>query len=135
MFSVTVKKLLLHVEKKKSCFEIKRIKKICLERKIIPGIRHLNCSYHCTNCNPLYILFQTHGSVRVKGTENNYDPVVCQSSDPECVDKPLHMHCPFCTKAESFTDPVILRAHYRVKHVDKGIEFAGKLRKTYKLCT
>ena len=36
-----------------------------------------------------------------------------------------HMHCPFCVKTESFHDPVILKAHYRVKHVDKGIEFAG----------
>ena len=36
------------------------------------------------------------------------------------------MHCPFCVKTESYTDPVILKAHYRVKHVDKGVEFAGK---------
>ena len=36
------------------------------------------------------------------------------------------MHCPFCVKSDSYFDPVILKAHYRVKHVDKGIEFAGE---------
>ena len=35
------------------------------------------------------------------------------------------MHCPFCVNADNFHDPVILKAHYRVKHVDKGIDFAG----------
>ena len=35
------------------------------------------------------------------------------------------MHCPFCVKADHYHDPVILKAHYRVKHVDKGIEFGG----------
>lgn len=29
-------------------------------------------------------------------------------------------------RTEFFTDSVILKAHYRVKHVDKGIEFAGR---------
>jgi len=36
------------------------------------------------------------------------------------------MHCPFCVKTEPYPDPVILKAHYRVKHVDKGLDFAGK---------
>ena len=67
---------------------------------------------------------QTHPSVRIKGTENNYNPVQCLDAD--CPNKNPHMHCPFCVKTESFQDPVILRAHYRVKHVDKGLEFAGK---------
>lgn len=67
--------------------------------------------------------FVTHSSVRIKGSENNYIPTQC--FDPLCVDKSPHMHCPFCVKTESYTDPVILKAHYRVKHVDKGIEFAG----------
>jgi hypothetical protein len=67
--------------------------------------------------------FQTHPSVRIKGTETNYIPVQC--FDPLCADKSPHMHCPFCVKTESYVDPVILKAHYRVKHVDKGIEFAG----------
>lgn len=66
---------------------------------------------------------QTHPSVRIKGTETNYSPVQC--FDPLCGDKAPHMHCPFCVKNEAYTDPVILKAHYRVKHVDKGIEFAG----------
>ncbi|XP_067910981.1 uncharacterized protein zgc:193801 isoform X2 [Heterodontus francisci] len=35
------------------------------------------------------------------------------------------MHCPFCSVTEAYQDPVILRAHYRVKHVDKGLDFAG----------
>ncbi|XP_018592244.1 uncharacterized protein LOC108925026 isoform X2 [Scleropages formosus] len=35
------------------------------------------------------------------------------------------MHCPFCSVTEAYQDPVILQAHYRVKHVDKGIDFAG----------
>lgn len=67
--------------------------------------------------------FATHPSVRIKGTETNYIPVQC--FDPLCADKSPHMHCPFCVKTESYVDPVILKAHYRVKHVDKGIEFAG----------
>lgn len=66
---------------------------------------------------------KTHPSVRIRGTENNYNPVQC--FDPSCANKNPHMHCPFCVKAESFQDPVILKAHYRVKHVDKGVEFAG----------
>ena len=45
--------------------------------------------------------------------------------DSNCVNKNPHMHCPFCLKTEAYLDPVILKAHYRVKHVDKGIEFAG----------
>ncbi|XP_045172229.2 uncharacterized protein LOC123534181 isoform X2 [Mercenaria mercenaria] len=65
----------------------------------------------------------THPSVRIKGTETNYIPVQC--FDPVCADKAPHMHCPFCVKTDTYTDPVILKAHYRVKHVDKGIEFAG----------
>ncbi|XP_046361526.1 uncharacterized protein LOC124138729 isoform X1 [Haliotis rufescens] len=71
--------------------------------------------------NPL--TFVTHPSVRIKGTENNYSPSVCQ--DTSCNNKTPHMHCPFCVKSDSYQDPVILKAHYRVKHVDKGIEFAG----------
>lgn len=67
--------------------------------------------------------FITHPSVRIKGSENNYIPTQC--FDPICMDKSPHMHCPFCVKTECYTDPVILKAHYRVKHVDKGIEFAG----------
>jgi len=43
------------------------------------------------------------------------------------MDRNPHMHCPFCVKSEFYADPTILKAHYRVKHVDKGIEFAGKL--------
>ncbi|GFR93529.1 protein TAPT1 homolog isoform X2 [Elysia marginata] len=35
------------------------------------------------------------------------------------------MHCPLCVKTDAYQDPVILKAHYRVKHVDKGIDFAG----------
>ncbi|XP_013399915.1 protein TAPT1 homolog isoform X2 [Lingula anatina] len=66
---------------------------------------------------------KTHPSVRIKGTENNYNPVQC--IDPNCLIKPLHMHCPFCVKTDSYQDPVILKAHYRVKHVDKGLDFAG----------
>ncbi|XP_064619016.1 uncharacterized protein LOC135482688 isoform X2 [Lineus longissimus] len=67
--------------------------------------------------------FVTHPSVRIKGTENNYNPIQCMDSD--CFNKSPHMHCPFCVISESFHDPVILKAHYRVKHVDKGLDFAG----------
>ncbi|XP_052223165.1 uncharacterized protein LOC127839040 isoform X3 [Dreissena polymorpha] len=67
--------------------------------------------------------FITHPSVRMKGTEANYQPEQC--FDGGCSDHPPHMHCPFCVKSDCYTDPVILKAHYRVKHVDKGIEFAG----------
>ena len=48
-----------------------------------------------------------------------------------CVNKNPHMHCPFCIKSDSYCDPVILKAHYRVKHVDKGIDFAGEITVSY----
>lgn len=67
--------------------------------------------------------FVTHPSVRIKGTENNYNPVRCM--DHRCQDSSVHMHCPFCVKRDFYHDPVILKAHFRVKHVDKGIDFAG----------
>ncbi|XP_061189745.1 uncharacterized protein LOC133197645 [Saccostrea echinata] len=67
--------------------------------------------------------FVTHPSVRIKGTENNYNPVRCM--DHRCPDNSIHMHCPFCVKRDFYHDPVILKAHFRVKHVDKGIDFAG----------
>ena len=46
--------------------------------------------------------------------------------DDRCPVKAPHMHCPLCVKTDAYQDPVILKAHYRVKHVDKGIDFAGK---------
>ncbi|XP_035692210.1 uncharacterized protein LOC118426759 [Branchiostoma floridae] len=67
---------------------------------------------------------QTHPSVRLKGTELNYTPQSC--IDQTCANRnSVHYHCPLCTKADSYGDPVILKAHFRVKHVDKSIEFAG----------
>nr|XP_015221759.1 PREDICTED: uncharacterized protein LOC102686786 isoform X1 [Lepisosteus oculatus] len=68
---------------------------------------------------------QAHPSVRIKGTEHSYNPVLCQDEKCTARAKGSHMHCPFCSIAEAYQDPVILRAHYRVKHVDKGIDFAG----------
>lgn len=50
-------------------------------------------------------------------------PMRC--ADQRCGDSTVHMHCPFCVKTDLYHDPVILKAHYRVKHVDKGIDFAG----------
>ncbi|XP_078277660.1 uncharacterized protein LOC144605888 isoform X3 [Rhinoraja longicauda] len=70
-------------------------------------------------------LTKTHPSVRVKGTEHNYNPVLCQDEKCSANSKGSHMHCPFCSVTEAYQDPVILRAHYRVKHVDKGLDFAG----------
>ncbi|XP_056302345.1 uncharacterized protein LOC130214596 [Danio aesculapii] len=69
--------------------------------------------------------FVAHPSVRVRGTEHTYTPVLCQ--DEKCLgqEKGVHMHCPLCAVTEAYQDPVILRAHFRIKHVDKGIEFAG----------
>ncbi|XP_066546080.1 uncharacterized protein LOC136713076 [Amia ocellicauda] len=69
--------------------------------------------------------FIAHPSVRIKGTEHSYNPVLCQEEKCAARAKGSHMHCPFCSIAEAYQDPVILRAHYRVKHVDKGIDFAG----------
>lgn len=70
-----------------------------------------------------FLEHKTHPSVRIKGTENNYNPVRCM--DHRCQDSSVHMHCPFCVKRDFYHDPVILKAHFRVKHVDKGIDFAG----------
>nr|XP_014351588.1 PREDICTED: uncharacterized protein LOC102362984 [Latimeria chalumnae] len=69
--------------------------------------------------------FITHPSVRIKGTEHNYNPVLCQDDQCAASSKGSHMHCPFCSVTEAYQDPVILRAHYRVKHVDKGLDFAA----------
>ncbi|XP_005100449.1 uncharacterized protein LOC101858864 [Aplysia californica] len=69
------------------------------------------------------LAFVTHPSVRIKGTENSYTPTQCL--DELCPVKAPHLHCPFCVKSDAYQDPVILKAHYRVKHVDKGIDFAG----------
>ncbi|KPP59411.1 hypothetical protein Z043_122671, partial [Scleropages formosus] len=66
-----------------------------------------------------------HPSVRIKGTEQIYGPVLCQDDKCSARAKGSHMHCPFCSVTEAYQDPVILQAHYRVKHVDKGIDFAG----------
>ncbi|KTG06470.1 hypothetical protein cypCar_00026691 [Cyprinus carpio] len=68
---------------------------------------------------------RAHPSVCVRGTEHTYTPVLCQ--DEKCLgqEKGVHMHCPLCSVAEIYQDPVILRAHFRIKHVDKGIDFAG----------
>ncbi|XP_052802498.1 uncharacterized protein LOC128232801 [Mya arenaria] len=77
-------------------------------------------SFHDDDGNEV---IKTHPSVRIKGTEANYQPEQC--FDASCIDRAPHMHCPFCVKSEYYTDPTILKAHYRVKHVDKGIEFAG----------
>ncbi|XP_070572403.1 uncharacterized protein [Ptychodera flava] len=69
--------------------------------------------------------FVAHPSVRMKGSENNWNPKQCRDSNCPQNAKGAHMHCPFCVKTESYHDPVILRAHFRVKHVDKGLDFAG----------
>ncbi|XP_033118836.1 uncharacterized protein LOC117118368 [Anneissia japonica] len=70
--------------------------------------------------------FMTHPSVRIKGTELEWTAEICRSQDCQgIVSKGQHMHCPFCPVKSIFTDPFLLRAHYRVKHVDKGVDFAG----------
>ncbi|XP_028829537.1 uncharacterized protein LOC114786524 isoform X2 [Denticeps clupeoides] len=69
--------------------------------------------------------FIAHPSVRIKGTEHTYTPVLCQDKSCRPQEKGVHMHCPLCSVSEAYQDPIILRAHYRIKHVDKGIDFAG----------
>ncbi|XP_051956199.1 uncharacterized protein LOC127625147 [Xyrauchen texanus] len=69
--------------------------------------------------------FVAHPSVRIRGTEHTYTPVLCQDEKCAGQQKGVHMHCPLCSIAEAYQDPVILRAHFRIKHVDKGIDFAG----------
>ncbi|XP_069475372.1 uncharacterized protein [Ambystoma mexicanum] len=69
--------------------------------------------------------FIAHPSVRIKGTEHTYNPALCQDEHCGSNAKGQHMHCPFCSVCEAYQDAVILRAHYRVKHVDKGLDFAG----------
>ncbi|XP_026851913.2 uncharacterized protein zgc:193801 [Electrophorus electricus] len=69
--------------------------------------------------------FVAHPSVRIRGTEHTYTPVLCQDDKCDARDKGVHMHCPLCTVGEAYQDPIILRAHFRIKHVDKGIDFAG----------
>ncbi|XP_060552776.1 uncharacterized protein LOC132714060 isoform X2 [Ruditapes philippinarum] len=66
---------------------------------------------------------QTHPSVRVKGTEDIFTPVQCLELD--CAIIEAHMHCPLCAKTDCYTDPSLLKAHFKNRHVDKAIEFAG----------
>lgn len=70
--------------------------------------------------------FQAHPSVRIKDGEHTYNPVVCQEENCTGRNKGVHMHCPLCTVAETYQDSVILRAHFRIKHLDKGIDFGGE---------
>ncbi|KAL4617450.1 hypothetical protein GN956_G21175, partial [Arapaima gigas] len=72
-----------------------------------------------------FLFDKAHPSVRIKGTEQIYNPVLCQDDKCSARAKGSHMHCPFCSVTEAYQDPVILQAHYRVKHVDKSIDFAG----------
>jgi hypothetical protein len=51
-------------------------------------------------------------------------PVECYDEDCAVVDS--HMHCPFCSKTDSYTDVTLLKAHYTKQHVDKALEFSGK---------
>ncbi|XP_038075386.1 uncharacterized protein LOC119743104 [Patiria miniata] len=67
-----------------------------------------------------------HPSVRMKGAEADWTPIQC--TDRECshsLMKAPHLHCPFCSQDSLFTDEILLKAHYRVKHVNKGINFGG----------
>ncbi|XP_038075426.1 uncharacterized protein LOC119743134 [Patiria miniata] len=67
-----------------------------------------------------------HPSVQMKGAEADWTPIQC--TDGECshsLMKAPHLHCPFCSQDSLFTDEILLKAHYRVKHVDKGINFGG----------
>ncbi|XP_060552778.1 uncharacterized protein LOC132714061 [Ruditapes philippinarum] len=76
---------------------------------------------------------QTHISVRLKGTEREFTPVECYDEDCAVVD--LHMHCPFCSKTDSYTDVSLLKAHYTKQHVDKALEFSGmKILRCYDTC-
>ena len=80
----------------------------------------------------MLICSQAHFSVRLHGTEDNYEPLLCCGGLPACKMTVAHYHCPLCSIHDVYQDPVILRAHFRVKHVDKGVEFAGQF--TY-LCS
>ncbi|KAL3242154.1 hypothetical protein MRX96_021516 [Rhipicephalus microplus] len=65
-----------------------------------------------------------HPSVRVRGSEHIFEPVECASKKCGVLPVP-HLHCPLCNKNSVFMDARIAKAHYRVKHVDKGLYFAG----------
>ncbi|XP_060552780.1 uncharacterized protein LOC132714063 [Ruditapes philippinarum] len=76
---------------------------------------------------------QTHASVRLKGTEGEFTPVECYDEDCAVVDS--HMHCPFCSKTDSYTDVSLLKAHYTKQHVDKALEFSGlKILRCFNKC-
>ncbi|XP_032620557.1 uncharacterized protein LOC116815899 isoform X2 [Chelonoidis abingdonii] len=76
-------------------------------------------------CRISFFSDMAHPSVRIKGTEHSYSPVLCQDDQCAASIKGRHTHCPFCNISEAYQDPFILQAHYRVKHVDKGLDFAG----------
>lgn len=62
-------------------------------------------------------------SVRIKGIENNYNFVRCM--DYRCQDSFVYMYCFFCVKRDFYYDFVIFKVYFRVKYVDKGIDFVG----------
>ncbi|XP_053376074.1 uncharacterized protein LOC123533369 [Mercenaria mercenaria] len=76
---------------------------------------------------------QTHPSVRIKGTENDFTPVECFEAD--CAITDLHMHCPFCPRTDSYSDVALLKAHYTKQHINKALEFSGlKILRCYDTC-
>ncbi|TRY60813.1 hypothetical protein DNTS_003151 [Danionella cerebrum] len=70
-------------------------------------------------------VFVAHPSVRMRGAEHAYTPLLCQDEKCLWLEQAFHMHCPLCSITDAYQDPVILRAHFRIKHVDKSLDFAG----------
>ncbi|KAL4224438.1 hypothetical protein ACF0H5_017890 [Mactra antiquata] len=64
-----------------------------------------------------------HPSIRIKGTEHIFTPVVCEAID--CVSIGDHMHCPLCSCCEAYTDSTLLKKHFTQKHLQNSIEFSG----------
>ncbi|PIK50626.1 hypothetical protein BSL78_12472 [Apostichopus japonicus] len=67
-------------------------------------------------------LLQAHPSIRVKGFENVWEPVICTDRECEFREKSDHMHCPLCPLKVCSQDEAYIKMHFRVKHVDEGVD-------------
>ncbi|KAL4224179.1 hypothetical protein ACF0H5_017632 [Mactra antiquata] len=66
-----------------------------------------------------------HQSVRLNGTEVNFSPVTCFDATCPLSPQGTHLHCPFCSKVDGFSDAGTLKIHFSERHIAKSVEFGG----------
>ncbi|KAJ8044101.1 hypothetical protein HOLleu_11473 [Holothuria leucospilota] len=67
-------------------------------------------------------MFVAHPTVRLKGSEHLWQPIICTDKNCENRDRKNHVHCPLCQNGSCSTDLAYIKMHFRVKHVDEGLD-------------